>query len=49
LELSIETNLRLEMFLWLAMLSDFLHKKIDINKYGVIYAGAQKILGLPEL
>ena len=25
--------------------SDFLHKKIDINKYGVIYAGAQKNIG----
>ncbi len=25
--------------------SDFLHKKIDISRYGVIYAGAQKNLG----
>ena len=25
--------------------SDFLHKKIDINKYGLIYAGAQKNIG----
>lgn len=25
--------------------SDLLHKKIDINKYGLIYAGAQKNLG----
>ena len=25
--------------------SDFLHKKIDVNKYGLIYAGAQKNLG----
>jgi phosphoserine aminotransferase len=25
--------------------SDLLHKKIDINKYGIIYAGAQKNLG----
>jgi len=25
--------------------SDFLHKKIDINKYGIIYAGAQKNAG----
>ncbi len=25
--------------------SDFLHKKIDINKYGIIYAGAQKNIG----
>jgi phosphoserine aminotransferase len=25
--------------------SDFLHKKIDITKYGLIYAGAQKNLG----
>lgn len=25
--------------------SDFLHKKIDINKYGMIYAGAQKNIG----
>ncbi len=25
--------------------SDILHKKIDINKYGLIYAGAQKNLG----
>jgi phosphoserine aminotransferase len=25
--------------------SDFLHKMIDINKYGVIYAGAQKNIG----
>ena len=25
--------------------SDFLHRKIDIRKYGVIYAGAQKNLG----
>jgi phosphoserine aminotransferase len=25
--------------------SDFLHKKIDINKYGFIYAGAQKNIG----
>lgn len=25
--------------------SDFLYKKIDINKYGLIYAGAQKNLG----
>ncbi|MBL7663357.1 3-phosphoserine/phosphohydroxythreonine transaminase [bacterium] len=25
--------------------SDFLHKKLDINKYGLIYAGAQKNLG----
>ncbi len=25
--------------------SDFLHKKIDINKYGLVYAGAQKNIG----
>lgn len=25
--------------------SDFLHKKIDVNKYGLIYAGAQKNVG----
>ncbi len=25
--------------------SDFLHKKIDVNKYGLIYAGAQKNIG----
>jgi len=25
--------------------SDFLHKKLDMNKYGVIYAGAQKNIG----
>lgn len=25
--------------------SDFLHKKIDLSKYGVIYAGAQKNIG----
>ena len=25
--------------------SDFLHKKVDISKYGLIYAGAQKNLG----
>lgn len=25
--------------------SDLLHKKIDVNKYGIIYAGAQKNLG----
>jgi phosphoserine aminotransferase len=25
--------------------SDFLHKKIDMNKYGLIYAGAQKNIG----
>lgn len=25
--------------------SDFLHKKIDVNKYGLIYAGAQKNMG----
>lgn len=25
--------------------SDFLHKKLDINKYGIIYAGAQKNIG----
>jgi phosphoserine aminotransferase len=25
--------------------SDMLHKKIDVNKYGVVYAGAQKNLG----
>ena len=25
--------------------SDILHKKIDVNKYGVIYAGAQKNMG----
>lgn len=25
--------------------SDFLHKKIDVSKYGVIYAGAQKNIG----
>ena len=25
--------------------SDFLHKKIDVSKYGLIYAGAQKNLG----
>ena len=25
--------------------SDFLHKKLDVSKYGVIYAGAQKNLG----
>lgn len=25
--------------------SDFLHKKLDVSKYGIIYAGAQKNLG----
>lgn len=25
--------------------SDFLHKKVDINKYGLVYAGAQKNIG----
>jgi phosphoserine aminotransferase len=25
--------------------SDFLHRKIDINKYGIVYAGAQKNIG----
>ena len=25
--------------------SDFLHKKLDVSKYGMIYAGAQKNLG----
>ena len=25
--------------------SDFLHKKLDMNKYGLIYAGAQKNIG----